>query len=84
MLRHALKNPTEAYQVENQIQLGGSIDNKYNHLYNSLYIHIALERNLNKDALRIFVKNINILKDPGLYEKISKISLDLYDYKNQK
>ena len=75
------KDPSEAYQVENQIQLGGSIDNKYNHLYNSLYIHIALERNLNKDALNIFVKNINILKDPGLYEKISKISLDLYDYK---
>ena len=75
------KDPSEAYQVENQIQLGGSIDNKYNHLYNSLYIHIALERNLNKDALNIFVKNINILKDPELYEKISKISLDLYDYK---
>ena len=75
------KDPSEAYQVENQIQLGGSIDNKYNHLYNSLYIHIALERNLSKDALNIFVKNINILKDPELYEKISKISLDLYDYK---
>ena len=51
------KNPTEAYQVDNQIQLEGNIDNKYSHLYNSLYIHIALERNLNKDALRIFVEN---------------------------
>jgi len=58
------------------------MDDKYNHLYNSLYIHIALERNLNKDALGIFVKNINILKDIRLYEKISKISLDLYDYKS--
>jgi|TARA_B110000444_G_scaffold190015_1_gene179530 hypothetical protein len=75
------KNPTEAYQVDNQIQLEGNIDNKYSHLYNSLYIHIALERNLNKDALRIFVENIDILKDPKLYEKISKISLNLYDYK---
>ena len=75
------KNPTEAHQVDDQIRLGGSIDNKYNHLYNSLYIHIALERNLNKDALRVFVKNIDVLKDTKLYEKISKISLNLYDYK---
>jgi len=75
------KNPTEAHQVDDQIQLGGGIDNKYNHLYNSLYIHIALERNLNKDALRIFVKNIDVLKDTKLYEEISKISLNLYDYK---
>ncbi len=75
------KNPTEAHQVDDQIQLGGSIDNKYNHLYNSLYIHIALERNLNKDALRVFVKNIDVLKDTKLYKKISKISLNLYDYK---
>jgi Flp pilus assembly protein TadD len=76
------KNPNEAYQVDNQIQLEGSIDNKYSHLYNSLYIHIALERNLNKDALRIFVKNIDIFKDTKLYEKVSKISLDFYDYKS--
>ena len=76
------KNPSEAYQVDNQIQLEGSIDNKYSHLYNSLYIHIALERNLNKDALRIFVKNIDIFKDTKLYEKVSKISLDFYDYKS--
>ena len=75
------KNPTEAHQVDDQIRLGGSIDNKYNHLYNSLYIHIALERNLNKDALRVFVKNIDVLKDTKLYKKISKISLNLYDYK---
>ena len=75
------KNPTEAHQVDDQIQLGGGIDNKYNHLYNSLYIHIALERNLNKDALRVFVKNIDVLKDTKLYKKISKISLNLYDYK---
>jgi len=75
------KNPTEAYQVDDQIQLGESIGNKYSHLYNSLYIHIALERNLNQDALRMFVKNIDILKDIKLYEKISKISLDLYDYR---
>ena len=75
------KNPTETHQVDDQIQLGGSIDNKYNHLYNSLYIHIALERNLNKDALRVFVKNIDVLKDTKLYKKISKISLNLYDYK---
>ena len=75
------KNPTEVHQVDDQIQLGGGIDNKYAHLYNSLYIHIALERNLNKDALRMFVKNIDVLKDTKLYEKISKISLNLYDYK---
>ena len=75
------KNPTEVHQVDDQIQLRGGIDNKYNHLYNSLYIHIALERNLNKDALRMFVKNIDVLKDTKLYEEISKISLNLYDYK---
>jgi len=75
------KNPSEAYQVKDQIQLRENIGNKYSHLYNSLYINIALERNLNKDALRVFVKNIDILKDIKLYEKVSKISLDLYDYK---
>ena len=76
------KNTTETYQTDDQVQFRGNMDDKYNHLYNSLYIHIALERNLNKDALGIFVKNINILKDIRLYEKISKISLDLYDYKS--
>ena len=76
------KNTNETYQVDDEIHFDRNIDKKYRHLYNSLYIHIALERNLNRDALRVFVNNIGVLKDIRLYEKISKISLELYDYKN--
>ena len=76
------KNTTETYQVDYENQFDGNIDYKYKHLYNSLYVNIALERDLKEDALKTFVDNIDILTDIKLYEKISKISLELYNYKN--
>ena len=76
------RNTTETYQVDYETQFDENMDYKYRHLYNSLYVHIALERDLKQDALKIFVNNIEVLTDIKLYEKISKISLELYDYKN--
>ena len=76
------KNTTETYQVDYENQFDGNIDYKYKHLYNSLYVNIALERDLKEDALKTFVDNIDILTDIKLYENISKISLELYNYKN--
>ena len=75
------KNTVDSYQSDNEIDFNGSMGNKYKHLYNSLYVNIALKRDLKKEALRVFVDNITSLNDIKLYEKISKISLDLYDYK---
>ena len=76
------RNTTETYQVDYETQFDENMDYKYRHLYNSLYVYIALERDLKQDALRIFVDNVDVLTDIKLYEKISKISLELYDYKN--
>ena len=76
------RNTTETYQADYETQFDQNMDYKYRHLYNSLYVYIALERDLKQDALRMFVDNIEVLTDIKLYEKISKISLELYDYKN--
>ena len=76
------RNTTETYQADYETQFDQNMDYKYRHLYNSLYVYIALERDLKQDALRIFVDNVDVLTDIKLYEKISKISLELYDYKN--
>ncbi len=49
---------------------------KYSHLYNSLYINLALKKSLHDEALRTFIQNIEKMDDVKLFEKLSKISRD--------
>ena len=49
---------------------------KYSHLYNSLYINLALKKSLHDEALRTFIQNIEKMNDVKLFEKLSKISRD--------
>ena len=53
---------------------------KYSHLYNSLYISLALKKSLNDEALRTFINNIDTMDDINLFEKLSKISRDTHRF----
>ncbi len=53
---------------------------KYSHLYNSLYINIALQKSLNDEALSLFIKNIQSMDDIRLFEKLSKIAKNTYRF----
>ena len=53
---------------------------KYSHLYNSLYINLALKKSLDNEALSAFIENIDSMDDIKLFEKLSRISKKLYRY----
>lgn len=53
---------------------------KYSHLYNSLYINIALKKSLNDEALSVFMENIQSMDDIRLFEKLSKIAKSSYRF----
>jgi len=53
---------------------------KYSHLYNSLYIGLALKKSLNDEALSTFINNIDTMDDIKLFEKLSKISRDTHRF----
>ena len=53
---------------------------KYQHLYNSLYINLALKKSLYDEALRAFIDNIDTMDDINLFEKLSKISRDTHRF----
>lgn len=53
---------------------------KYSHLYNSLYISLALKKSLNDEALSTFINNIDTMDDIKLFEKLSKISRDTHRF----
>tara|TARA_Y100000996_G_scaffold155391_1_gene119662 strand:- start:800 stop:2503 length:1704 start_codon:yes stop_codon:yes gene_type:complete len=53
---------------------------KYSHLYNSLYISIALKKSLEEEALSAFIENIQTMDDIKLFEKISRISKNSYRF----
>ena len=74
-------NSTNKSSDSSNSRYGTSSGLKDSYIYNSLYIHIALKRSLEIEALSKFVENINIVDDIGLFEKISRISLDKYLYK---
>ena len=49
-------------------------DRKYKQLYDSIYINLALNKGLNKEALALFIKDIEIMTDINLFNKTSKIA----------
>ncbi len=55
-------------------------NNINSYLYNSIYINLALKRSLDGEALMMFVENIDSMTEQKLFEKISKISLETYEY----
>jgi len=71
------ENDSIDYATTENGQING---NKYQQLYDSIYIRIALQKSLNDEALELFIKDIKIIKDLNLYSKISEIALDSYKY----
>ena len=55
-------------------------DDKSSHLYNSLYINLALKKSLNDKALDAFIENIDSMDDLKLFEKLSRIAKDSYRF----
>ena len=55
-------------------------DDKYSHLYNSLYINLALKKSLNDKALDRFIKNIDSMDNLKLFEKLSRIAKNSYRF----
>ena len=55
-------------------------DRKYKQLYDSIYINLALNKGLNKEALALFIKDIEIMTDINLFNKTSKIAFEIGDY----
>ncbi len=53
---------------------------KYSHLYNSLYVNIALQKSLDDEALSMFIENIQSMDDIRLFEKLSKIAKNSYRF----
>jgi len=71
------ENDSIDYVTTENDQING---NKYQQLYDSIYIRLALQKSLKHEALTLFVKDIEIIKDLKLYNEISKIALDSYKY----
>ena len=55
-------------------------DRKYTQLYDSIYINLALNKGLNKEALALFIKDIEIMTNINLFKKVSKIAFEIGDY----
>ena len=57
-----------------------SVGDRSSYLYQSIYINFALTRSLEDEALSMFIENIDNMTEQKLFEKISKISLETYQY----
>mgnify|MGYP001228805354 FL=1 len=64
----------------NSYNLNMSVGDRSSYLYQSIYINFALTRSLENEALSMFIENIDNMTDQKLFEKISKISLETYQY----
>jgi len=64
----------------NSYNLNMSVGDRSSYLYQSIYINFALTRSLEDEALSMFTENIDNMTDQKLFEKISKISLETYQY----
>ena len=67
-------NSDNAYNQNELNTYNNFTTDKYSHLYNSLYISIALKKSLEDEALSAFIENIQTMDDIKLFEKISRIS----------
>ena len=73
-------NRDEVSSVNMPVSQKNFSGDKYSHLYNSLYISLALKKSLNDEALRTFINNIDTMDDINLFEKLSKISRDTHRF----
>lgn len=64
----------------NSYNFNMSVGDRSSYLYQSIYINFALTRSLEDEALSMFIENIDNMTDQKLFEKISKISLETYQY----
>ena len=64
----------------NSYNLNMSVGDRSSYLYQSIYINFALTRSLEDEALSMFIENIDNMTEQKLFEKISKISLETYQY----
>ena len=64
----------------NSFNLNMSVGDRSSYLYQSIYINFALTRSLEDEALSMFIENIDNMTEQKLFEKISKISLETYQY----
>ena len=64
----------------NSYNLNTSVGDRSSYLYQSIYINFALTRSLENEALAMFIENIDNMTEQKLFEKISKISLETYQY----
>ena len=64
----------------NSYNLNMSVGDRSSYLYQSIYINFALTRSLENEALSMFIENIDNMTEQKLFEKISKISLETYQY----
>ena len=75
------KTDKKSDSIDSQIIENNQINSdKYKQLYDSIYIRLALQKSLKHEALTLFLKDIEIIKDLKLYSEISKIALDSYKY----
>ena len=64
----------------NSYNLNMPVGDRSSYLYQSIYINFALTRSLEDEALSMFIENIDNMTEQKLFEKISKISLETYQY----
>ena len=71
-----------ADSIEPPRDYGKEYNNKYKRLFNSLYIRMALDRERNSQALNLFMRDMRDIRDIKLYEKVSRLAIDQYRYKD--
>ncbi len=57
-------------------------DEKYQKIYTNIYLRLALEKSLDAEALDIFLRDMSMVKNDSLIEKLSNIAKSKYRYKD--
>ena len=55
-------------------------DPKYQRLFNSIYLRIALQKNQQTEALSVFLRDIENIRDIKLFSTMSKLAIAQYQY----
>ena len=55
-------------------------DPKYQRLFNSIYLRIALQKNQKTEALNLFLRDIKDARDIKLFSTMSKLAISRYQY----
>ena len=55
-------------------------DPKYQRLFNSIYLRIALQKNQQTQALNVFLRDIQVTRDIKLFSEMSKLAISRYQY----